>query len=258
MFLSVSLALAMVQAAPARTAIVSPGRWTVDYGRLSCTLARRVGDANSPIVAFNARLGHVPGEFLIMDGGAALAQRLNGELHIDLGAGEPLTMRARQERRNGHPVLRLTPVPDGFLARIAGANRLAVRSGTDEVLALPLVQAGAAIEALSQCNDDLLRSWGIDVRARHALSRQPIAGDFGWAAGISPATETALVFAVDVSERGRPLNCRVVVSSGNERMDRAFCTLVLSHARFEPGLDAQRRAVAAQYVTVIRWLVPNY
>jgi protein TonB len=65
--------------------------------------------------------------------------------------------------------------------------------------------------------------------------------------------ETYLVFAAEVSERGVPLDCRIVVSSQNERMDRAVCGQIRSRARFEPALDSMGRPVHAQYVNRVHW-----
>lgn len=253
MFLTNFLMFAMAQSGAAQAEVVPPGRWTIDYGRQSCTLARRLGDAGSPILAFNAPLGYEPGELLVMDGGTGLDRRLTGELEIRLDEGTPLVIRSRREQRNGRTLVQLAPMPDDFLDRVAEAGRLRVSSGDDEVVSLDLASPRGAIDELARCNEDLLRSWGVDISARRSLSRQPRLGDIGWALQIRPSTETSLVFLTDISERGRPLDCRVVVSSGNERMDRAFCNLVRSRARFRPALSPQGQPVRAQYVTRIRW-----
>jgi len=255
MFLTTLLAVAIAQpgAAPLRT--VSPNRWTVDYGRVSCTLARRVGGDGSPILALNAPLGLEPGELVVMETDGRLDQQLRGALEVRLDGGAPLAVRARREQRNGRPVVKLAPMPEDFLNRLAAAGELRVRRGEEEVLALALPGARAAIDELTRCNDDLMQSWGIDVAARRALRRRPRLRNSGWALEISPSADTYLVFIAQVSEQGRPLGCRIAVSSGNERMDRAVCNAMQSNARFEPALDAQDHQVPAQYVTRVRWLV---
>ena len=253
MFLAGLFVLAATQAGPAQGQIVPPDRWTIDYGRASCTLARRLGGDGTPILAFNAALGREPGELLILNGDAALNQRLTGEVAVRLDDGAPFNASITHQQRNGRAVIKLAPMPDTFLDAVAGARQLTVVQGNEDVLVLVLPNARAAIEALTRCNDDLMQSWGVDLPARRALSQQPYTGALEWASQIMPRRSTSLVFVAGISERGRPLDCRVVVSSLNERMDDAFCNLVRSRARFRPALDSQGRPVPSQYVTRVRW-----
>ena len=256
MFLESVLALAAGQAtAAAPVPVVPPHRWTLDYSRMACTLARRVGDEGSTIMALNAPLGREPGELTFMDGGTGLDQRLTGELEVRLETGEPVVLRARPERRNGRRVLRLRPLPDDFLDRVAGARQLIVAKGDQELLAVPLGEARQAVNELSVCNDDLLQSWGVDVAARRAVRRLPQAVDSDWYFSVWPAHTTFMVLVADVSERGVATDCRVVISSQNERMDRTVCNNVRHRARFRPALNADGRPVRAQYVTRVTWLV---
>lgn len=258
MFLIALLALSgatppAAQAGPA----VPPHRWTVDYSRMSCTLARRVGEEGSAIVAFNARLGEEPGELLVLDGGTGVDPRLDGYLSVRLDDGPPLVLHATHERRNDRQVVKLRPTPDDFLTRVAAARALVIGNGQDPVLSLAMPDAHGAVDALTRCNDDLLQSWGIDLAARRGLRREPRIRNYDWASDIHPSADTFLVFASEVSETGEPLDCRVVVSSGNARMDNAVCALVRRNARFNPGLDSAGRPTRAQYANIIRWIVPT-
>jgi len=255
MFLINLLALSLAEPAAAQAQpAVQPHRWTVDYSRTSCTLARRVGEDGSAIVAFNARLGEEPGELVVIDGGGGLDPRLNADLDIRLDDGPPLILRARREQRNGRWTVRLRPMPDDFLRQVAAAHQLTVRNGAGPVISLAMPEARNAVEALSRCNDDLLQSWGIDMAARRALQREPRVTNWNWASEIYANRDTFLVFAVDVSEAGEPSNCRIVVSSLNPRMDRAVCELVQRSAHFHPALDSAGRPVHAQYVKMIHYI----
>ena len=256
MFLISLLALSLAEppAAAAPQPAVPPHRWTVDYSRTSCTLARRVGEEGSAIVAFNARLGEEPGELVVIDGGGGLDSRLNADLDIRLDDGPPLILRARREQRNGRWTVKLRPMPDDFLRQVAAAHQLTVRNGAGVVLSLAMPEARSAVDALSRCNDDLLQSWGIDVAARRGLQKEPRLTDLSWVNDVYANRDTFLVFAVDVSEAGAPSNCRVVVSSRNARLDQAFCELVQRSAHFHPALDSAGRPVHAQYVNMIRYI----
>jgi hypothetical protein len=255
MFLAGFLAYAAMQSEGAQLQSVPPGRWTIDYGRVSCTLARRIAGENSAILALNAPLGTEPGEFVLLDGGGGLDPRLAGPLEIGFGSGAPVVVQATTEQRNGRAVVKLTPVPDDFLARIAAAGRIAVTRNGEELFAFAAPDARAGIDALARCNEDLLRGWGIDVPARRALSRIARLRRTDWAGSVMPRASTFLVFVAQVSERGRATGCRVVVSSRNPRMDQAVCAEMRSAARYEPALDGEGRPVASQYVTRIRWVM---
>jgi len=259
MFVASLLALGLAPSSATPDALVMPAhQWIVDYSRIACTLARRIDGDGSPIVAFNAPFGREPGELVVADGGSELQASLDGEVQVRLDDAAPITVRARPEDRNGHPVSKLGRMPEDFLEHVAGARRLTVSKNDRLLFALDLPNTRAAIAELTRCNDDLLRSWGIDVAARHALGRKPRMRDTAWASQVMPNASTFVVLTANISERGRPLACRVVISSRNERMDRAVCSAFRDQARFEPAQDAQGRPVPAQYVSQVRWVIDPY
>lgn len=80
------------------------------------------------------------------------------------------------------------------------------------------------------------------------------ASDFGGATPINPREwvtpddwpsdptlayeEGVVVVNFDISEMGQARNCKVVVSSGHERLDAIPCRVIEARAWFEPALDA--------------------
>ena len=256
MLLTTLIALGLLQAAPAtERAAVPPHRWTLDYGDTACTLARRVAGDGSPIVILHAPLGMEPGQLLVMDGGSGLDPRLESQVEVRLDQGDPLTMRARREQRSGGAVINLLSPPADFLDRVAGGRILSVSQGGEVILSLPLDDAREAAEALGRCNDELLQSWGVDLAARRMLSRKPLVTDFAWTFDVAPAGDAYVAFVANVSERGRPLDCRITFSTGDRRFNNAVCRTFRARARLEPALDAEGRPVAAQYVSGVRWYI---
>lgn len=256
MFFTILAALSLSQTASANSqASVPPHRWTVDYSQAACTLARRIDGERSPIVILHAPLGMEPGQLLIMDGGTGLDPRLRGVLEVSIDQASPLAVRATSEERSGHAVIRLAPVPADFVDRIAHARQLAIGKDGQTILGLSFDDARQAVEALNQCNDDLLASWGVDLAARRALSRPARMTSFDWTFEVATPGDAYVAFVANVSEGGRPVDCRVVVSSGSRRVDQAVCRMFRARARLEPALDAQGEAIAAQYVTGIRWWI---
>jgi Gram-negative bacterial TonB protein C-terminal len=256
MFLTALLAPSLLQSASAQDQpMVPPHRWNVDYSHAACTLARRVGDERSAIFALHAPLGMEPGQLVITDGGSGLDLRLSGELELRLDQGAALVVRARREERSGRSIVQLRPFPEDFLARVADARQLAVARNGEAILTLAVPDAREAIDALARCNDDLLQSWGVDVGARRALSQRPAVRDFTWAFEVAPLSDAYVALVANISERGRPIDCRVVVTTGNRRMDQAVCRAFRGRAQLEPALDEQGRPVAAQFVTGVRFTV---
>jgi hypothetical protein len=152
-------------------------------------------------------------------------------------------------------MVKLARVPADFLDRVAAARQLVVGKAGQALLTLSLDDGREAVEALGRCNDDLHRSWGLDVAARRALSRTPSVTSYEWAFEVVPYSNAYIAFVANISERGRPRDCRVVVTTGNRRMDETVCRVFRAGARLEPALDAQGRPVAAQYVTGVRFIV---
>ncbi len=64
-------------------------------------------------------------------------------------------------------------------------------------------------------------------------------------------------YRVRVQPNGRPNSCAIFRSSGHASLDARTCVVVLARARFQPARDARRRAVAGDYVGIIRWQMPS-
>lgn len=60
-------------------------------------------------------------------------------------------------------------------------------------------------------------------------------------------------FMVKVDDKGRVLECDVVVSSGSVLLDNATCDQVVTHGRFTPARDANGRPVAGIWQSAMRW-----
>jgi hypothetical protein len=254
--MSMMLALAAASGtAAAQSEAVPPGQWVIDYGQMACTLMRRADGERAPLIAINSRLGLVPGELLVIDGGDGVDRRLSGPLRVTAGDGPAAEVLARRETRAGRALAAIRPMPDDFLDRLAAASRLTIADASGTIVAAALPDAGAAVAALAACNDDLLVGWGVDLVARRALATQPELTDHGWLMDIAPHGLSSLVFVADISRRGGPTGCRVVASSGDARFDRQFCRALQRRARFRPAQDAAGAPVESQMVSRVTWHV---
>jgi TonB family protein len=64
-------------------------------------------------------------------------------------------------------------------------------------------------------------------------------------------------FMVDVDPSGKPVQCSIVQSSGDDELDLTACNLVTLRARFAPARDARGRPVAGRYSNSIKWVLPR-
>jgi TonB family protein len=136
------------------------------------------------------------------------------------------------------------------------------RDGRDYV-SMRTPGAARAVTALRACNDDLLRSWGIDMALRATLIRKPraISGvindtDYPLEARRNEQSGVTVInFIINVD--GTLSDCRTAVSSGWPVLDAAACQLMTARFRYQPALGADGRAVAIREVRTITWLYPD-
>lgn len=160
-------------------------------------------------------------------------------------------------------VLELDDLPSEFLDRFAEASSISLRTGSRQLGEMATPQAGAAIRALRQCNDALLRNWGIDPDAAAGLQRQPeIIGQWYDLFRGTDYPEEAVrqgisgisTVRITVGTNGRISDCTVLVSSGNASLDRTTCNIFRERARLHPGLDRDGHPVAVNMIKNINWL----
>jgi TonB family protein len=65
------------------------------------------------------------------------------------------------------------------------------------------------------------------------------------------------VFLLDVDEKGAVTSCTVTESSGISELDATACALLRLRARFQPALDAKKRAIRSTYSNRVRWQIPQ-
>ena len=60
---------------------------------------------------------------------------------------------------------------------------------------------------------------------------------------------------VTVSEQGKPIACRVILSSGTAELDQQICASIKVRGRFDPGRDDQGHPIAGVHRRRILWNV---
>jgi len=268
LFLFFSMILsARVVAQPAQPASV----WNIDYGERRCALLRQVrGDA---LAALSLRMipGNESPELHFVDP-ARTRQPFAGVLLVEIiftPSGETLRGRGSYTRLDsrGPWVLEVNELPPQFLDRFAEASAIALRTGSRRLGQMAIPQASAAVRALRQCNDALLRNWGVDPDARAALQRQPeiigrwsdlfSGGDYPEDVARRGISGMATV-RITVGTDGRISDCAVLVSSGNDLLDRVTCRVLRERAHLRPALDREGRPVAVTMIQNVGWATPPH
>lgn len=217
------------------------GKWTVDYRSDMCVASRPFGDSATPtmfgfepavsmgsagatavIIAPDSRGGSVRG------GTATIALEPSGEkFALDYVSWVPTGAKQRAYK----------VVVDGdFMAKLGLSTGLSMTAGKDS-FALATGKVQPVLDAMKTCNDDLMRSWGVNLEAQ----AQPIGNPGAWFVNEDYPTEarrrnaagrTVVVLTVDPI--GRIKECRVVSSSKDSDLDKATCDSARKRARFKP------------------------
>jgi TonB family protein len=254
-------AMAQPAAAPAQPR-AAPA-WQVDWGRQYCTLVRPPDQA----APFFTAIATIPGSdsasiILIPGPSGSLPPSVTAVALAPGGGSYDVTF--AQEDRGGRRVLALYGLHADFLDALAGATELQLTIDTATRRRIPLTAPRAGITALRRCTTDVAREWGIDDEALRALRQRPVSTNmFGLTSGDYPsaalrhAAEGRVIVRIAVSAEGRATECAPVATSGNAPIDATTCRVVLSRARFRPGLDAAGRPVATLIIWPVVWRLPG-
>ena len=77
------------------------------------------------------------------------------------------------------------------------------------------------------------------------------------ASALREGLEGTVRLTVTVDKTGKVASCTVTGSSGSAALDEAACIGMTTYARFWPARDKQGREIESEYVTAIRYQLPN-
>ena len=261
--LSLALALPALPAPVAAQRLpVEVGRWNLDYGNVRCSLSRRLGGPQSPILTLSSYLGRDEPEIILMRDGSEELPDLRGAVEVVLGPDNHVARGVPRSRQvQGGRIITVQELEEGFIDRFAASRSVRFQSRGRQVFELPIPGATAAVAALRACNEELLQSWGVDTSVE--VSRRPriLRGSITNAdypnESIRAGEQGAVVTRFLVGTDGRASNCGIAVSSGSRRLDGHTCALLVERMRFEPARDAQDRPVTGLFVQTVRWMMPD-
>lgn len=254
---------ALLAAAAGPVALEPTGKWTLDAGAQSCLLMRTFGNAPSAVtLVLHPRPGMPQIDVLNLyaaDGikpkakQSATVTLLPSRDHFHSTAETEMLAAGRARDTISVPVkmLDMLPTATHFTLAILGRPPEQFHLGN----------SANAISALKVCEDDLLRSWGVDpARFRPLIAP----GDPGYvnlakylgnddypAAALRVSGKAMALTTVD--ETGKVSTCRIVESAGNTALDAKTCE-VASRVRYPPAHDASGAPVSSWTIFPIVWI----
>lgn len=268
------LVIAMLgsQAAPPPTpAILSPsGKWTVDYADSMCLLQRDYGTGSGQVtLGFRPLPLSEQNEVVLVtradDGPISLPRFDKASLHLGVG-GPVIAGTYKYWGSSKMPALRYTQISlvDARVEDIAVADPLIIDRTKLPTVRIRPMATPAAFAALKACQDDLLKSWGIDLAERAkivtpAVGTRPgewIQADDYPRDSIKAGERGAVSILWTIGTDGSVSNCRVTQTSGYALLDQAACNAILRRGHYKAALDVEGKPIRSYGSRKVVWKIP--
>jgi len=253
---------ALLAAAP--TALPPTGPWRVDYAPDICVMSRDFGaNANTVTIGFRPTPMGSGTEMLAIWSGEHKTVH-DGAATVQLDSASPVTARYARWTLPDNRQMAIIEIADATsIGGLDKASTLSVKLGDSPAWTLSLAAVAKAVAALNTCNDDLLKSWGVDKAESARLSQPPRANPARYFgpdsypyAALRVGAQGRVIVAVTIGIDGRISDCRVVSSSGNKALDDGTCDVART-IRYTPARDLAGAPTVAHQVIPVRWVLPG-
>lgn len=239
------------------------GKWVVDYQEQACLLSRRFGQGTPPVfLGFEPSMAHAEGRLVLILPDPEKQGKRNGKAQIRLQpSGHVLRADFSSSPVSGGRRGIVLWVSDPDVASLIEARAVTIALGKEPPVSLQTGGMAGAVRAIRTCQDDLLRTWGADPAGQIDNQDMPpvtswFSGDAYPAEALSQNLEGRTIALVTVGDDGKPIDCRTVMSSGTEALDRGTCLVALRRGRF-PKAVRDPRLSARWMLLPVRWVIPG-
>jgi hypothetical protein len=283
-----SAVFALPAHAAGKTTVLKPtSKWVVDYEDDFCRLSRNFGegedkltlimDRYSPSQSFLITLVGKPINHLLYNGSVKLrfgpdeAEQDVETFPGKLGEATPsLIMRrsiamapsTKDEIKRFQAAMKSGERTDNIFtdmsdARIQTVKHLSIYKSKYYQLQLETGSMGKPMAAMSQCIDQLVASWGVDVKRHANLSKKvtPLKSSTPWVTHhdfpgvmIQKQQPAIVNFRLSVDEKGVASACHIQKTHREKGFDDVVCKSMMKNARFLPALDANKVPIASYYL----------
>jgi len=141
----------------------------------------------------------------------------------------------------------------------AKANTLIVRGAFRRELQLRLGPMTQPYQALSQCIDELMTHWDIDVEAHKTLTRPARPIDMAAAASmvsyppkmVRQSMPGIVNVRLAIDETGKVTGCRIQMPLSDPEFEGSSCADIEHAFEFEPALDKDGKPIASYWITKV-------
>lgn len=245
--------------AAAGSPLEAVGKWTVDYRPDTCIASRAFGAEATPIylsfqpiISLDAHMMRLS----VLAPNTEGSGITNGKATIKLlptGATATVAFDSWVTKSGGPRGYEMIADIDA-LVRTGEPTALTIDTGKQS-FSFATGKVRAVVDAANKCNDDLLRSWGVDPAAR----AEPVGNPGTWftnddypAAAAQRRAQGHVVAVLIVDNDGKLKECKIAVSSGDPDLDAATCTTARKNARFTRQKGSDRFSLFS-----VHWSVPK-
>lgn len=276
-FVGLAGALCLTSAAQAQELLqLAPTTpWALDYADDSCQLVRTFGaDDHTVTLGLTA---YEPGGRFQLSAVGALTQtfRTPPTVKVAMGDLEEFAVRYLQADFGGTPGILITnpisvgPLPEGAEERLRSLQPVESYSdpeferlvttigfvdGFEREFVLQTGSMAPPLQALKECNAELITHWDIDVAAHENLSRiaYPSSAPFRWLQWRTYPREMRQPMMINwrliVDAEGNVAGCHVAGVEDDSEFSVETCEQLRDKARFDPALDADGEPVRSYFV----------
>jgi TonB family protein len=258
-----SFALAAAASAQ-RPPPLPPGSWNIDWGERRCSLIRR--SASPPPKYFALQI--VPGRYrpdlrVVSRSWPHRALSDPARLTISFGPqGWTVPGSIEVQRTHGGDAVVIFNASEDVREAFAAADSVRVARDGTTLLEMPLPGSGRALAALRECEESVMREWGIDAAAWAAV-RTPPRGNLARfvtnndypASALRRHAQGTVVFRLHIDATGRVGDCAVVESSGDADLDATSCRVMRQRARLEPATGQDGSPIPVTFIGCITWRI---
>lgn len=244
------------------------GKWAVDYADTACILSRDYGPSDalttlrinpSPLAAGLELATIAPGAK------TTRYRPMKGTLTLQPSGQTITTETSVYELKDKNQTITTLRVDAASAAEMLRSTSLsiALANGSRSAFAVPGMKGAAS--ALTACQDDLLRRWGIDPAERNLPPLAAASGAQGdWismddypAAARNAREHGAVTIVWTVRTDGTVGDCRSVHSSGSKALDDAACSAITKRGRYAPPLGADGKPQVRHGMRNVVWILPS-
>ena len=261
---SAALALALGAAAAgggSRVPLAPTGKWIVEYHPDLCVATHAFGDAGLTVGFRPWPMGDRIEYVLLRPGKRGDPRR--GAATVTLGGVGTVARGDYVDWMMPKSGSRITVVTVDSAAteRLSEATSIAIVLDRAAPITVAPDRMKAALAALKTCNDDLLRTWGLDpdehLRVATPASASAMAdwitdADYPSAMSENDAQGTTTI-AWTIETDGRVRTCRVVSTSGHVELDTAACAAIVKRARYKPAIGLDGKAMVTHGIRRVVW-----